>query len=118
MEALNLKHHTADQFTGKSIVIHGRNYRIGARFRESDQGYAHFLFNELSGLCLNIGQIRREYRSNPVGALRASQEKAKQTASLRSDFRMKGEAVDIPFISVIEGNGGSFEVHEIAWGAF
>jgi hypothetical protein len=117
MEQLDLRCHTPEEFAGKSVTIGGRNYTIGPKFG-GDEGYAHFLINELSGLCLHIVQIGKEYLSNPSGALAASREKARETAYLRSNMLLNGEAITLPFISVIEGNGGSFELHETTWGAF
>ena len=118
MEQLDLTRHTPDEFDGKSVTITGRDYTIGRRFKESTDGYAHFLVNQLSGLCLHLVQIRPEYQSNPAAALEASREKARETAALRSNMLRNGEALTIPFISVIEGNGGSFELHETLWGQF
>lgn len=117
MEQLDLRRHTPEEFVGKSVTIGGRNYTIGPKFG-GDEGYAHFLINELSGLCLHIVQIGKEYLSNPSGALAASREKARETAYWRSNMLLNGEAITLPFISVIEGNGGSFELHETTWGAF
>jgi tetratricopeptide (TPR) repeat protein len=117
MEQLDLRRHTPEEFVGKSVTIGGRNYTIGTKFG-GDEGYAHFLINELSGLCLHIVQIGKEYLSNPSGALAAGREKAGETAYLRSNMLLNGEAITLPFISVVEGNGGSFELHETTWGAF
>jgi tetratricopeptide (TPR) repeat protein len=117
MEQLDLRRHAPEEFVGKSVTIDGRDYTIGPRFG-GDQGYAHFLINELSGLCLHFVQIGKEYLSNPSRALTASRDKARETASLRSNMLRNGEAITLPFISVIEGNGGSFELHETTWGAF
>ena len=118
MEQLDLKRHTPEEFVGKSVTITGRDYTIGPRFKKSTDGYAHFLVNDLSGLCVHLVQIRPEYQSNPSAALEASREKARETASLRTQMLRKGEALTIPFISVIEGNGGSFELHETLWSQF
>lgn len=118
MEQLDLGRHTPEAFVGKSVTITGRDYTIGTRFQEGAEGYAHFLVNELSGLCVHIVQIRPEYQSNPSRALEASREKARVAAALRSNMLRNSQAVTIPFISVIEGNGGSFELHEILWGQF
>jgi tetratricopeptide (TPR) repeat protein len=117
MEQLDLRRHTPEEFVGKSLTIGGRNYTIGPKLG-SDEGYAHFLINELSGLCLHIVQIGKEYLSNPFIALAASREKARETASLRSNMLRNGEAMTLPFMSVIEANGASFELHETTWGAF
>ena len=118
MEQLDLRRHTPDEFAGKSVTITGRDYTIGRRFKESTDGYAHFLVNDLSGLCVHLVQIRPKYRSNPPAALEASRKRARETAPLRSQMLRNGEALTIPFISVIEGNGGSFELHETLWGQF
>ena len=118
MEQLDLRRHTPDEFVGKSVTISGRDYTIGPRFKESAEGYAHFLVNDLSGLCVHLVQIRPEYQSNPSGALEASREKAREAAQLRTNMLRNGEALTTPFISVIEGNGGSFELHETLWGQF
>jgi tetratricopeptide (TPR) repeat protein len=117
MQQLDLRRHTPEEFVGKSVTLSGRNYTIGPQF-EGTEGHAHFLINELSALCVHIVQIGKEYRSNPPKALAASRNKARETASLRSVMLRNGEAITLPFISVIEGNGGSFELHEITWGAF
>jgi tetratricopeptide (TPR) repeat protein len=117
MEQLDLRRHMPEQFAGKSVTMSDRNYMIGPKFGDDD-GYAHFLINELSGLCLHFLRIGKEYRSNPSGTLAASREKARQTAPLRNNMLRNGAAITLPFMSVIEGNGGSFELHETTWGAF
>lgn len=118
MQALDLLRHTPDQFLGKMVTINDRNYRLGALFRDSDQGYSHFLVNEVSGLCLHILQIRKEYMSSPEHAKQASESKAKATAAFRSQMKQEANPVEIPLITVIEANGGNFELHEIALGDF
>jgi hypothetical protein len=118
MEALNLQSHTPDEFVGKTITVDGRSYRIGPSFRVSDQGYAHYLTNEMSGLCLHILQIRPEYMSDPASTREVSKTKAQLTEKLRSQMRRESKTVEIPIINVVDANGGSFELHETSWGAF
>ncbi len=117
MEQLDLRRHTPEEFAGKSVTISARTYTIGQKF-EGNDGYSHFLINDLSGLCLHLVQFGKDYLSNPSGTLAASREKARETASLRTNMLRNDEAITLPFISVIEGNGGSFELHETTWGAF
>jgi tetratricopeptide (TPR) repeat protein len=117
MEQLDLRRHTPEEFAGKSVTIGARNYTIGAKL-PGDEGNAHFHFNELSGLCLHIVRIGEEYLSNPSGARETSRKRALEAASLRANMLRNGEPVTLPFISVIEGNCGSFELHETTWGAF
>jgi len=117
MEQLDLRRHAPEEFTGKSVTISARSYTIGQKWEGSD-GYSHFLINDLSGLCLHLVRFGKDYRSDPSGALAASREKARETASLRTNMLRNDEAITLPFISVIEGNGGSFELHETTWGAF
>jgi len=118
MEALDLLRHTPDQFLGKRVTINDRNYRIGALFRDNDQGYSHFLVNEVSGLCLHILQVRKEYMSAPETAKQVSLIKSRASGGLRSEMRKEANPVDIPLITVVEANGGNFELHEISLGAF
>jgi len=118
MQQLSLSQDKPEDFEGRCLSLHGRDYRIGASFREDGQGYAHLLCNKESGLCLHVIQIRPEYRDDPDMALAASRHKADVTAKLRSEMRLKQPGVRIPGISVIEANGGSFELHEGAWGVF
>ncbi|HFE37457.1 MAG TPA: tetratricopeptide repeat protein, partial [Gammaproteobacteria bacterium] len=118
MQALDLSQNNPEDFEGKWLSLNGCNYRIGASFRAGDQGFAHLLFNEESGLCLHIIQIRPEYRSDPGLALGASRGKAEATAQLRADMRLKQPGVRIPAVSVVEAHGGSFELHEGTWGVF
>jgi tetratricopeptide (TPR) repeat protein len=115
-EQLDLRRHRPEEFAGKSVTIGGRDYTIGAEVGGGD-GHAHFLINELSGLCMHIVRIDKEYLSNPAAALETSRAKARETALLRSNKLRNGEEIP-PFISVIEGNGSSFELHETTWGAF
>jgi tetratricopeptide (TPR) repeat protein len=117
MEQLDLRRHTPEEFAGKSVTIGGRHYAIGPKF-DGDEGHAHFIVNELSGLCLHVMQVGKQYLSNPSGALAASRERARETADLRSNMLRNGEQITLPLVSVIEGNGGSFELHETTWGAF
>src|ERR1700678_806768 len=118
LEQLDLRRHSPDEIVGKSLTIGARNYTIGAKFEDSADAHAYFLFNELSGLCLHMVRIQKEYLSSPDRALAASRAKARETASLRSNMLRNAEEVTVPFVSVIEAHGGSFELHEIKWGAF
>ncbi len=117
MNQLNLLTHNPDEFVDKILSIRGRDYRIGERFRVSDQGYAHILFNQLSGLCLHFIQIRPEYQSDPVFARKASNAKVLMNAKHRESNINEGNPPSLnPIISVIDGNGGSYELHEVPWG--
>ena len=118
MEQLDLRRHSPDEIVGKSLTLGARNYTIGARFKDGADAHAYFLVNELSGLCLHVLRIQKEYLSNPARALAASRDKARETATLRSNMLRNAQEVTIPFVSVIEGNGGCFELHQIKWGAF
>jgi tetratricopeptide (TPR) repeat protein len=118
METLNLSRHKPNEFEGKTLSLRGRNYRLGPIVRESDQGYSHILTNECSNLCLHIIQIRKEYCESPALAKSSSQLKEKMTANMRSKFQQEANPVEIPPITVIEANAGSFELHEISWGFF
>jgi len=117
MEQLDLKCHTPEEFAGKTVSISARNYTIGPKF-EGDEGHAHFLINDVSGLCLHVIQIGKEYMTNPSAALAASRTRERETAALRTNMQRNGQQITLPFISVIEANGGSFELHETTWGAF
>lgn len=114
---LDLQRHSPAQFQGKTVTLEGRDYEIGPRVHEGDQGYAHLLYNKVSGLCLHTIQIRREYRST-AQALRASLEKELGTGKLRDALRAEGKAHEVIALSVRRGHGGSFELHEIPWGFF
>src|SRR6185295_4046468 len=99
-ELLDLKRHKPTEFSGKTVGLDGRDYRIGGRVRESNQGYAHRLTNQISGLCQHVIQIRPEYIQAPETALSASRQKAEATSSLRAGMRSKGNSVEIPPITV------------------
>jgi len=116
--ALDLQRNAPGEFAGKTITIHGCEYRVGATVRVGDQGSLHILTNRRSGLTLHLVQIRREYRDHPAAALSASRHKQALTAELRNARRIDGsdDAV-VGVVSVIEAHGGSFELHEIPWGA-
>ena len=116
MEVLDLKRQEPHEFAGKSVGINGCDYTVAANFRTGEQGYAHFLVNQRSGLCLHIMQIRQEYLRDAAGALLASRTKATLTAQLRSKSKLSQPEVAIPYISVHEAANGSFELHEIGWG--
>lgn len=118
MEALDLQRHRPDEFIDKIVSINGCDYRIGRSFRVGDQGYAHFLVNEASGLCLHIIQIRPEYLSSPKTARGASKAKESFTAAMRAGLMKKSEPMIVPLITVTEANGGFFELHEMSWGSF
>lgn len=117
MEQLDLRRHTPEEFAGKAVSIGARNYTIGPKFG-GDEGHAHFLINEVSGLCLHVIQIGKEYLSNPPAALTASRERERDTAALRTNMQRNAQQITLPFFSVVEANGGSFELHETTWGAF
>lgn len=117
MEQLDLKRHTPDEFAGKTLSVSARNYTIGPKF-DGDEAHAHFLINDASGLCLHVIQIGKEYMTNPSAALAASRERERETAALRTNMQRNGQQITLPFISVIEANGGSFTLHETTWGAF
>jgi len=118
-EALDLTRHTPEMFPGKSVTLDERDYRIGAHFRAGDQGYAHYLVNETSRLCMHIIQIRTTYLSDPAAALAASKTKEEVTARLRWSLAdQPGKARSIPILTAREGHGGSFELHEIGPGLY
>lgn len=118
MQRLDLTKHTPAEFEGKFVALDGANYIIGPLFREGDQGFAHYLINQQSNLCLHFIQIRPEYQSDPELAKKFSQAKAEQTAELRTQMRMEKPEVATPNITVVEAYGGSFELHETRWGSF
>lgn len=116
--ALDLQRHAPEHFAGKGVTIHGCEYVVGAAVRVGDQGYLHLLTNRRSGLTLHLVQIRQEYRTHPAGALSASRHKQALTADLRNARRIDGsDDATIGVVSAFEGQGGSFELHEIPWGA-
>ncbi len=115
---LDLLRHSPAEFQGKTVTLEGREYQLGVRVREGDQGYAHLLYNQRSGLCMHVMQIRREYRSASAQALRASLEKELGTAALRDGLRAEGKPDEVVLLSVRRAHGGSFELHEIPWGSF
>lgn len=116
--ALDLLQHTPEAFAGKGITIRGCDYTIGAAVRTGDQGHLHTLTNRRSGLTLHLIQIRREYRDHPAAALSASRRNQALTTELRNARRIDGtDDAAVGVVSVVEGHGGSFELHEIPWGA-
>lgn len=117
-ETLDLRRHRPEEFSGKVVTVEGRNYLIGDCIRQGDQGHAHRLVNQLSGLCQHVIQIRPEYMQAPETALSCSRTKAKVTADLRAQLLRDGQSETFaPVITVREANGGSFEMHEVLWGA-
>lgn len=112
MQELDLKKDKPEEFEGKRIALNGQNYTIGPEFRSSDQGWMHHLVNEQSGLSLLMIQIRPEYQDAPETALAISRRKETETAKLRTRMRFTQHDVPISVLSVIEGHGGSFELHE------
>jgi tetratricopeptide (TPR) repeat protein len=116
-EALDLKRHTPAEFAGKTVVVGGRQYVIGARFRENSQGYAHRLVNLRSGVCLHAIQVRSEYLKDPTAALQASLAKAAATLQMVSKMRLATPPVEMSFLTVERAHGGSFEVHEFSTGS-
>jgi len=117
-DALDLRHHSPEEFEGKSLTLDGREYVVGARMRTSDQGYAHRLINRLSGLCLHVIQIRCEYMRDPASAWTASKAKESMTAQLRDKLRAESSGDPVVLLTAHQGHGGSFELHEIPWGMF
>jgi tetratricopeptide (TPR) repeat protein len=114
MEILDLSRHGPEQLTGKRVTLRGRSYRLGERFRESSQGYAHLLFNEVSGLCLHLLQIRISYRADPAAANEGSRQKERLTAQLRAGMLASGQdASVIPVVSCHDIRGGTAELHEV-----
>jgi tetratricopeptide (TPR) repeat protein len=111
-EPLDLTRHRPDEFIGKSVTINGRDYRIEAPIRQSNQGYMHRLVNQLSGLCLHAIQIRVEYLQSPDAARQASVAKATANMELLVRMRLADPSVAISFLTVKQAHGGSFEVHE------
>ena len=81
----------------------GRDYLIGPRFREGEQGYAHELTNQLSGLTLHAIQIRVSYLADPEGAKQASKTKEKLTADLHTKMAAAGQAAQIPILMCLRG---------------
>jgi tetratricopeptide (TPR) repeat protein len=117
-DALDLRHHSPEEFPGKTLTLDGREYVVGERIRTSDQGYAHRLINRLSGLCLHVIQIRCEYMRDPASAWTASKTMESMTAQLRDKHRTEGSGDPVVLLTAHQGHGGSFELHEIPCGMF
>ena len=116
---LDLSKHRPQDFQGKSVTLNGRDYVLGAKVRDSDQGYAHRLNNTVTGLCLFLIQIRKEYATHPEQAWLASKEKQDITARMRNRSLIEGSTpLPIAVVSALQAHGGSFEVHETPWGMF
>lgn len=114
--ALDLQRHGPKEFQGKTIQLDGCNYTVGGRVRESDQGYSHRLINSASGLCLHLIQFRPEVQHSPEVAWQVSLAKQQANAVLRDQFLRSGEAIPFGVMTAWQAHGGSFELHEIAWG--
>ena len=117
-ESTSLTRHEPRQFAGKTVTIQGCEYRIGALFRDSSQGYSHALVNLRSGMCLHAMQVRREYRTRPIEALDASRTKQTVTTQLRDSLLAENNPVAVSPVTAIKLHGGSFELHEVQWGMF
>ena len=115
MEQLDLTRHNPDQFEGKSLSVGGRDYVIGALFRDSTQGHSHVLINRASGLALHVVQIRREYRDEPASASGASRVKVEMTAKLRTSMLEEKGETPIRMLRAIDAASGSLELHEFPW---
>lgn len=115
-EPLDLTRHRPTEFVGKTVTVDGRDYLIGHRVRQNNQGFLHRLVNQLSGLCQHAIQIRVEYMQAPDAARAASLAKAKLTADMRATLMSTGNIGQVPFITVTQAHGGSFELHETGWG--
>lgn len=111
MSTLDLSHDAPEQFEGKSIVLCGREYVVGPRWRETSQGYAHWLRNSLSGLSLHVLQIRREYLKHPTEARGASHEKAQLSSQLRAASAKDGP-VTAALMRALDVCNGTIEMHE------
>ena len=116
MTNLDLSRHTPHELAGKTVQLRGREYRIGDRFRESEQGYAHQLINLLSGLCLHGLQVRFSYVKDPAAAREGSLQKERLTAQLRTSFLASGQHTIIPVVSCHLVLGGTIELHEVGPG--
>ena len=113
---LDLTRHKPSEYQGKSVTLNGRDYNIGGKVRDTDQGYAHRLNNALTGLSLHIIQIRKESVTHPEQAWLASKEKQDATTRMRNHFLTEGKPNPIAVVTAWQAHGGSFEVHEIVWG--
>ena len=116
MNALDLSSDAPEQFEGKSIVLGGREYVVGPRWRETPQGYAHWLRNSLSGLSLHVLQIRREYLERPMDARDASHEKVRLTSQLRA-ASAEGGTVTAALMRAFDVCNGTVELHEWSMGS-
>ena len=108
---LDLSRDTPDELEGKRIVLGGREYAVGPRWRETSQGYAHWLRNAVSGQSLHVLQIRREYLERPQDAHDASHEKARLTSQLRAKTAEEGPVV-AAMMRALDVCNGTVELHE------
>ncbi|NUZ08102.1 hypothetical protein [Piscinibacter koreensis] len=116
MEALDLKRHRPDHFSGKTLTLGGADYVVGELFRAGEQGYMHPLRNVRSGLALHLVQIRQSYRHEPDAAAAASRLKARGTTALRTGFFRNGQPCPVAPMRALDLAGGVLELHEHAFG--
>jgi tetratricopeptide (TPR) repeat protein len=112
LEYLDLSRHHPHELQGKAVRIEGCAYTVGTVFRTSEQGHAHHLCNDRSGLLLHVIQLRQSYLEHPDVARSASQTKARLTAELRSSQLAEGKAAIVCSLRVIDIGTGAFELHE------
>ena len=112
MQPLDLRIHGPKDFAGKTLVLDGRVYAIGACLRQDTQGHVHRLTNTVSNLCQHAIQIRPEYRRAPETARAASSAKAEATELLRASMQGDAAAQIVSIMTVRQVAGGSLELHE------
>lgn len=68
-EFLDLKRHAAEEFEGKWISCHGRDYQVGEFLGAGHERRVHKLYNGLSKHCLHVLQVRHD-QENAAAASR------------------------------------------------
>jgi len=97
---LDLRRHRPQDFQGRFVTLHGRDYLVGEKVRQTDQGVAHRLTNMMSGVCLHVMQVRPESLESPDIAWTLSEGKEEGTAQLRDQLRVD-EAAQASAVHVV-----------------
>ena len=97
-------------------VSRGQGHVVGPRWRETPQGYSHWLRNSLSGQSLHVLQIRREYLKRPMDAREASHEKVRLTSQLRA-ASAEGGTLTAALMRPFDVCNGTVELHEWSMGS-
>ena len=113
MEALDLRRHAPSEYAGKVVTVNGCTYKIGPHIATGSKYIVHPLINQRSGLNLHVIKVRKTFFADPNAARAESLATAEGMAGLRHHLLLSYDPKPcIPFVIVVEGHSGTFEVHE------